>query len=64
MGLRTMKAKKDVDNKIFENMLKNQIEQELKLKSIRERQEYFMLKEQELLEKRHRDIQRKQEYMH
>lgn len=45
-GLRTMKdgskGKKDVDNKIFENMLKNQIEQELKLKSIKERQEHFL----------------------
>jgi len=29
--------KKDVDNKIFANMLKNQIEQEIKLKQIKER---------------------------
>ena len=54
-------SKDDVDRKIFQNMIKQQVEQEKKLAKIQERQEKFIQKSELLKQQREQQLKRKRD---
>lgn len=55
------KSKRQVDNKIFDNMMRNQIELEHKLKTIQHKDEVTQEKFSQVQMNRHKQILKKQE---